>query len=298
MRSRDPTKTTGLRRSFAYAARQRIDRWSALLRTYVVSQRGLDVGTGYVDAATLVRGFNELAYRTGYSTVVGDGEWCAQYVERAYVSGRTQMAALLKRTPPIDGRRYRAVETELALVRAEVEGVVDATLQQLARIATDAVRRNSKPARVWREMLRIIGRIAVTRLKAVTNVTVVKMNHLGRMDEGRRWRLVSYGVEVETNPPAVTRDSCGCASLVQKYRDAKRRRGSSGRQGKSRRQKPKLVEFVTAGDELVCQECEDLEGSVFTYTEAIGIIPVHPSCRCAVVPHDPGSASEDPDDDD
>lgn len=44
------------------------------------------------------------------------------------------------------------------------------------------------------------------------------------------------------------------------------------------------AEFMTAGDLRVCPECASLDGEVFTVKEARGIIPVHPSCRCAWVP--------------
>lgn len=43
-------------------------------------------------------------------------------------------------------------------------------------------------------------------------------------------------------------------------------------------------EFSTAGDESVCPECEELEGQVYSVSEAHGIIPVHPNCRCAWLP--------------
>lgn len=45
-----------------------------------------------------------------------------------------------------------------------------------------------------------------------------------------------------------------------------------------------VAEFLTAGDELVCPECEDLAGQEFTLDEAEGLIPVHPNCRCATKP--------------
>lgn len=45
------------------------------------------------------------------------------------------------------------------------------------------------------------------------------------------------------------------------------------------------VEWSTAGDKLVCSQCESLEGSIFTIDEAKGRIPLHPNCRCAWVPY-------------
>lgn len=44
------------------------------------------------------------------------------------------------------------------------------------------------------------------------------------------------------------------------------------------------AEVATAGDEQVCPECEDLEGKVFEISEARGLLPVHPNCRCALLP--------------
>lgn len=44
------------------------------------------------------------------------------------------------------------------------------------------------------------------------------------------------------------------------------------------------AEFSTAGDEQVCPECQDLEGTVMSLDDARGVIPVHPNCRCAFIP--------------
>lgn len=44
------------------------------------------------------------------------------------------------------------------------------------------------------------------------------------------------------------------------------------------------AEFTTAGDNAVCPECEALAGKIFTIAESRGMIPVHPSCRCAFNP--------------
>lgn len=44
------------------------------------------------------------------------------------------------------------------------------------------------------------------------------------------------------------------------------------------------VEFATAGDSSVCPQCESLSGQVYNLTEARGVIPVHPNCRCSWLP--------------
>lgn len=44
------------------------------------------------------------------------------------------------------------------------------------------------------------------------------------------------------------------------------------------------VEFTTSQDNAVCEDCEDLEGKIFSLDDADGMIPVHPNCRCAFEP--------------
>lgn len=45
-----------------------------------------------------------------------------------------------------------------------------------------------------------------------------------------------------------------------------------------------VAEFVTAGDDRVCPQCESLNGNIYTIDAAEGLIPVHPMCRCVATP--------------
>lgn len=44
------------------------------------------------------------------------------------------------------------------------------------------------------------------------------------------------------------------------------------------------VEFVITPDERLCERCEPLGGNIYKLEEASGIIPVHPRCRCTLIP--------------
>lgn len=44
-----------------------------------------------------------------------------------------------------------------------------------------------------------------------------------------------------------------------------------------------LVKIVSSGDNLVCERCQDLEGTVHSIEEARLLIPAHPNCRCNVI---------------
>ena len=45
-----------------------------------------------------------------------------------------------------------------------------------------------------------------------------------------------------------------------------------------------LAEFATAGDAQVCEQCAALEGQIYSMEKAEGLIPVHPNCRCTLIP--------------
>lgn len=45
-----------------------------------------------------------------------------------------------------------------------------------------------------------------------------------------------------------------------------------------------LAEFKTAEDDRVCDECAALDGKIYSLDEAEGLIPVHPQCRCVILP--------------
>lgn len=45
-----------------------------------------------------------------------------------------------------------------------------------------------------------------------------------------------------------------------------------------------IAEFVTAGDDRVCTECAGYHGNKYTLRRAEHLIPVHPNCRCIVIP--------------
>jgi SPP1 gp7 family putative phage head morphogenesis protein len=52
------------------------------------------------------------------------------------------------------------------------------------------------------------------------------------------------------------------------------------------------VEWSTAGDERVCHLCKPLEGVVLKTSEAAGMIPRHPNCRCAWIPAGVGEVNQ------
>lgn len=53
-----------------------------------------------------------------------------------------------------------------------------------------------------------------------------------------------------------------------------------------------VAEFVTAGDDRVCDECASYHGNRYSLQEAQYLIPVHPNCRCCVIPVEAPTSGE------
>ena len=45
------------------------------------------------------------------------------------------------------------------------------------------------------------------------------------------------------------------------------------------------AEWVTGGDNRVCDLCNAMEGKIFSLDEIEGMIPLHPECRCTTIPY-------------
>lgn len=56
------------------------------------------------------------------------------------------------------------------------------------------------------------------------------------------------------------------------------------------------VEWSTSGTIRVCPECAAMEGTIFSIEEAHGLIPYHPNCMCAFLPHNKEWDDEDKED--
>lgn len=44
------------------------------------------------------------------------------------------------------------------------------------------------------------------------------------------------------------------------------------------------VEFISAKDDRVCEECESLNGNIYNLDDAPDL-PIHQNCRCTLIPH-------------
>jgi SPP1 gp7 family putative phage head morphogenesis protein len=137
----------------------------------------------------------------------------------------------------------------------ELKGITAAMDQQISRVLAQGLADGDNPRLLARKLVSTINGDGVDRL-GVTDT-------LGRfIPARRRAELLARTETIRAHHMA----------LMQEYRNW-RVEGVYVN-----------AELVTAGDDRVCTRCSSLEGRVYTLEEAENIVPVHPLCRCTMIP--------------
>ncbi len=272
-RRKDPTGTTSIRVRFEKEMRSRFNELSALIKKAV---NELDVFALKTNIRATLPGrkafdFTRSGDKVGafmewlkhsedqviFDQVVGTPirsaartSWANVYIDSAYQKGLASAAAELRASGVkvsdryIDSAFFRPVHAD------RVGMIYTRSYSDLVGI-TDAM--DTKISRVLAQGL-AEGRsplvIARDLVKQVEDIGIVRARMLARTE------VISAHAD----------------ATINSYREA-------GLEGVNVRS-----EWSTAGDELVCPECEDMEGKTFTLDEAEGMLPLHPNCRCAWIP--------------
>jgi len=197
---------------------------------------------------------------------VGGGVWQQQYIDAAYKRGVTRGRTELRKggmnvpqepirailAAPIHAERVALLYTR---VFNELKGITDGMDQLISRSLAEGLAEGRSP-----------DQIAQILLKRMNNVgqTLDFVDRSGRFVGGvQRARMLARTEVIRAHH----------LGTINTYRQA-------GIEGVSVQ-----AEFLTAGDDRVCPDCEELEGQIFTLDEAEGLIPVHPLCRCVCIPY-------------
>jgi len=259
----DPTGTSDIRARFSSDMARRWAKVRVAAREAILQQNILGLGPPTV--ATLMRSMAGDPVRTfqsfidealGKIVLGGEGGWLSPYLQEAAWRARSRAARGIGLGSAMPRDRTDTVVRSGAIV--ELQGVMEAVSQQAVRAIANGLIMDMKP-RVIADMVgRIITKVGVTRSKALVNFSVVRAYNMAALDamEDMGVTRVSVDPEFVRRPRIVDADE-------------------------------ELVEVLTAGDDLVCQECEDIsEDGPYEISEARGLIPAHPNCRCAFVPWD------------
>lgn len=293
----DPTRTTSLRAAFASDIKKRFRNIRGVIRKALVDDDvfGLQVPTGRI--ATFAESPGKLAFDFPTSKAKVDAfmawlreqasgevleiipgqqlgvgireEWTNKYIKSAYQRGiyRARAAMIQKgyKVPTIEAsggigvafnQPFHLDRVGLLYTRVfeGLKGITDAMSLQVSQILSQGMADGLGP----RELARLLNK-AIRGAGGDLAIT----DTLGRAISAERRAVMLARTEIIRAHHSAT---------IQEYRNWR----VSGVSVKA--------ELRTAGDNRVCQECVALEGNVYTLEEAESIIPVHPGCRCIMLP--------------
>jgi hypothetical protein len=301
--SRDPTGTLDIRRRFQTATDLRWRKFAKALRSVILMQDMLGLGPDVSSAVQI--GFSSLpadarlrALQTwvdemlGRVVLEGDATYLDPMVSKAYNRAIVRAQRLTKSTAVPPGASD-AIGVLQHLAMTELQGIMEAVSQQIVRAGSAAIIDHDTQANAFRAMNDVIEKIGVTRSRQMVAMIVVKSHGTGTLDQFVAAGVKRVGVLPETVPGK--KKLTGDAKADKPVAPAPARRGTSpstiGRIARSEKEveqalsKTERVEVLTAGDDLVCDECEGIAADgPYDIDEARSLIPAHPNCRCSFVP--------------
>lgn len=259
----DPTNTGLVRQRFEAEVNRRFGRLASAIRrkltagflepelvvnreryTFPRSQAKID------SFMTWLRGTTMELITTREATPSGGVPWMNTYVQTAYRRGIVQAGAEL---------RGAGVDVPASWIQGALLRPVHA-----ARLAAVYTRDFSLLEGVTREMSQQIGEVLAEGMADGRGIRHIVGQIVDRVEKvGRtRARVIARTEVIRAHADA----------SIGTYRDA-------GIEGVRIR-----AEFSTSRDDRVCPECAALEGRVFSMDEIEGMIPIHPNCRCGIIP--------------
>ena len=280
----DPTKTTAIRRSFIAQINRR---WNAIKRDIRVSIIDNDVFgiqklkanaslppgsfTFYQDPEKIAAfmqwlldqeaaGILQVTGRTGRRLASNAG-WTDTYIDTAYQKGIRRAYAELHRA---------GYETPLPIEMAFNRPV------HVSRVS-------AAYTRTW-EDLKSVVEITNSRIRRAVSETLSERIALG-LAEGKNPKVIARELYADL---AQVVDSIGInrSRLIARTEVIRAHHKATMEEYRQAEVEGVSVqaEFLTAGDDRVCEECASLEGRVFTLAEIENLIPRHPQCRCSAIP--------------
>ena len=199
----------------------------------------------------------------------GTGAWTLSYVRQAADAGALRAQQLAPSTvTPQD--RTRALQT---LCVSELHGICDAVSQQATRAFGQGLLSRRPTGVLAADVRRVITSVGVQRSHLLASFFAVRAHGVATLDVFRAAGVSRVGTVAERVG--------GQTRTTGLLRDAKKK----VKKKKKWAEPEDLVEVLTAGDDDVCPQCEEIsEQGPYTLDEAERLIPTHPRCRCAFIP--------------
>ncbi len=283
-RGKDPTKTYRLRAKFRAEGDRR---WQVLARTVRQALVEHDLvglrGMSRLPHGDKTEGFGQWLREELRQKVLGiDGRWTKYYVDQAAAAAYSRAIEMAPGVV-VDPQRVQSLQS---LAISELQGILAAAQQQITRVVTHCMMKNATPMctanaaaaciRVMRNRTRAMSEYVVAKTHAVTTLNAFKSAGVTRVgidpERRRKVRVVqsTHGKTLADRAPT----SSDLEEDIEGAEEAEARLEALGE-----------VDVLTAGDDDVCPECEEIsDDGPYDIDEAMDLIPAHPWCRCAFVP--------------
>lgn len=257
---RDPTRTWRIRAKLRAEGDRRWQTLAQTLRQALIEHDLIGIGgVGRLPHGDKIEGFaawlrEELRHKIfGYT-----GSWLQPYVQQA-----AQLAQRTVVNGNVDPARVASMQT---LAVSELRGIVEAAQQQITRAVTHCMMANATPTQTANKAAGVIKTMRL-RTRAMSEYLIAKTHATSTLSAFRSVGVTHVGITPEQmRKPRIKQTEHGKV-LVDRDADLDE------------------VDVITAGDNFVCQVCEDIsDGGPYPIDEAEDLIPAHIFCRCAFVP--------------
>lgn len=304
----DPTGTLDIRRAFSAELDQR---WSKMRRLVIeaidrndhlglhgstssISRIGPRVIPAVMPGTDNVKAFQTWIDEALRQIVLGfDGTWTAKYVSQSADRALQRAAELMGREVEADEGRITAISS-LAIV--ELQGIMEAVSQQAIRALTEGHIAKQRPSLVARNVAAVVSRIGRDRSRLMAQTIIIKMFSAASLDAFRSAGVTQVGM-IPERIRVVSGQHGKTIARDAKTKEKKKTPKSKAKKKPTAKQLAAIlkreaqlqalgeVDVLTAGDNDVCEECEDISNEgPYSIDEAESLIPAHPNCRCAFVP--------------
>ena len=268
----DPTRTTGLRRRMIAEMERRFNRLKREIVQLVVTEDAFGLKKPAQQFTTNTR----WVFRTDADKVKGFREWFQERVNAGILSVDTA------------GNPWTAEYVHSAYRQGVIRAFMDAR-PDLATASTDFF--NGSQAQFLREAFnqpQAVSKLQLISTRAYDHlggVTTQMGNDISRvladgLSAGRSPRDIARELTKQVDIGKVRARRIARTEIIHAHAEGQ----LDGLEKLGVEDVGVLVEWSTAGDNRVCQQCSSMQGVVISIKKARGLIPRHPNCRCAWIP--------------
>lgn len=294
-RSGDPSGTAALRSRFYKEVKLR---WMIVERTVRKNIGGGDVlQPGLSTSASVAQRVQNWFAELLRQQLLGRGAWSATYVREAAEAAEARAQKFL----PTAVRSSNRIDILQDLAYAELQGICDATTQQVTRAVSQGLLANASNYRIAQMVVDRVRKVGLARSRMWVEYVIIKTFSSTTLQCFRNAGIRQVGTVSETLPSNTLDMMFDAARKTPQKRHRKSGRFLKFTPIPSKTRVSKLiqherrirretegwggVDVLTAGDDLVCPTCESISANgPYNIDRAESLIPAHPNCRCVFVP--------------